>query len=72
MTGVPLVAVAEGNFVYIRNEGDGGEELFDDRDDPQQLSNRAGQSAMKPVVDRFRNQVVRFRSGTGAGTSAPH
>jgi arylsulfatase A-like enzyme len=61
-----LVAVAEGDFVYIRNEGDGGEELFNDRDDPHQLSNRAGESGMKPMLDRFRNQVTRFRSGTGA------
>jgi arylsulfatase A-like enzyme len=62
-----LVAVAEGDFVYIRNEGDGGEELFNDRVDPHQLSNLAGQSALKPILDRFRNQVAEFRSGTGAG-----
>ena len=66
-----LVAVAEGDFVYIKNEGDGGEEVFNDRDDPRQLSNLAGQSAMKPMVDRFRNQVARFRSGASATAGAP-
>ena len=66
-----LVAVAQGDFAYIRNEGDGGEELFNDRDDPHQLSNLAGQSAMKPLVDRFRNQVARFRLATGAAAGAP-
>jgi arylsulfatase A-like enzyme len=63
----PLVSAAEGDFVYIRNEGDGGEELFNLRDDPHELSNRAGTQAMKPLLDRFRTQVARFRAGaTGA------
>ena len=30
----PLVALAEGDFVYIRNESDGTEEFFNERDDP--------------------------------------
>ena len=33
----PLVSLAEGDFVYIRNERDGSEELFDERDDPREL-----------------------------------
>ncbi len=31
----PLTSLAEGGLVYIRNEGDGTEELFDERDDPR-------------------------------------
>src|SRR5262249_25113098 len=27
----PLISLAEGDFVYIRNEGDGAEELFNER-----------------------------------------
>ena len=56
-----MISVAEGDFVYIRNDGDGGEELFNERDDPHELSNRAGTYAMRPEVERFRNQVARFR-----------
>ena len=35
----PLISLAEGDFVYIRNEGDGGEELFNERDDPEEIKN---------------------------------
>ena len=37
----PLISLAEGDFVYIRNEGDGGEELFNEREDARELINRA-------------------------------
>jgi arylsulfatase A-like enzyme len=36
----PLVSLAEGDFAYIRNEGDGAEELFNERDDPDELHNQ--------------------------------
>ena len=58
----PLISVAEGDFVYIRNEGDGAEELFNKREDPHELSNRAGLGTMKPILDRFRNNVAKFRT----------
>ena len=61
-----LVALAEGDFVYIRNDGDGREELFNELDDPHELSNRAGQSTMKMQLEQLRNQVTRFRAGSGA------
>lgn len=61
-----LVALAEGDFVYIRNEGDGREELFNERDDPHELSNRAGQSTMKMRLEQLRKQVTRFRADSGA------
>ena len=58
----PLVSLAEGDYVYIRNEGDGAEELFDEREDSRELTNRAGNEAMRPLLGRFRAP-----SGTVAG-----
>jgi arylsulfatase A-like enzyme len=58
----PLISLAEGDFVYIRNEGDGTEELFNERDDPRELSNRAGVEAMQPVLKRFRERVKALRA----------
>lgn len=57
-----LVSLAEGDFVYIRNEGDGSEELFNERDDPKELSNRARDDAMQPVVRRFRARLNQMRA----------
>jgi arylsulfatase A-like enzyme len=53
----PLVSLAEGDFVYIRNEGDGAEELFNERDDPRELSNRARVEALQPILKRLRERV---------------
>ncbi len=55
----PLVSLVEGNFVYIRNAGDGKEELFDEREDPRELTNRANQAEFQPTLERFRNQIVK-------------
>ena len=38
LIGARLISLAEGDFVYIRNEGDGTEELFNERDDPRRDS----------------------------------
>ena len=57
----PLISLAEGDFVYIRNEGDGGEELFNQRDDPDELSNLARDGAMRPVLQRFRDRLRRAK-----------
>ena len=56
----PLIAVAEGDFVYIRNLGDGTEELFNDRDDPGELRNQARITAMQPVLNRLRHELDVF------------
>ena len=48
--------------MYIRNEGDGAEELFNERDDPRELSNRAGVEALQPVLKRFRERVKQLRA----------
>jgi arylsulfatase A-like enzyme len=57
----PLISLAEDDFVYIRNEGDGTEELFNERDDPRELTNHARSDALKPVLERFRERVDRIK-----------
>jgi arylsulfatase A-like enzyme len=57
----PLVSLAEGNFVYIRNEGDGSEQLFNERDDPQEFDDRARLESMRPVLEKFRSHLDRIR-----------
>jgi arylsulfatase A-like enzyme len=61
----PLVSVAEGDLVYIKNEGDGTEELYDGRVDPRELTNLAGTDAMRPVLERFRQQLARLKPSPG-------
>jgi arylsulfatase A-like enzyme len=56
-----LVSLAEGDLVYIVNEGDGGEELYDERDDPRELTNRARSTPMAPVLARFRDRLARIK-----------
>ncbi len=57
----PLVSISEGGFVYIRNERDGHEELFDEGNDPRELMNRARDDSMQPVLRRLRSQAARVR-----------
>ncbi len=58
----PLISLAEGDFVYIRNEGDGVEELYNEREDPGESSNRAGDEALQPVLKHLRERVDQLRS----------
>ena len=58
----PLISLAEDDYVYIRNEGDGGEELFDEREDTHELINRVRSPAMLPVLRRFREQLDRLKT----------
>src|SRR5262249_44439584 len=67
----PLISLAEGDFVYIRNLGDGSEELFDERDDPRELINRARAAAMQPVLQRFRNRFDQIRATTVEAARSP-
>ena len=60
----PLISLAEGDFVYIRHQGDGSEELFDERDDPRELINLARAAAMQPVLKRFRDRLDQIRGTT--------
>jgi len=57
----PLVAIAERDLVYIQNEGDGTEELYDERDDPRELINRARAAAFRPVLEQFRARLGQWK-----------
>ena len=58
----PLVSLARGDFVYIVNQRDRNEELFDQRDDPQELLNRANVESMQPFVQQFRARLDQIRA----------
>ena len=60
-----MISLAEGDFVYIRNEGDGTEQLFNQRDDPRELTNHARVGALEPVLERFRNRLALIKPGDG-------
>ena len=49
-----LTSLAQGDFVYIRNEGDEKEQLFNEREDPRELSDRAQLEQARSIVQRFR------------------
>jgi arylsulfatase A-like enzyme len=66
-----LVSLAEGDLVYIRNEVDGSEELYDERDDPRELINRSRGDRMGPVLRRFRERVARIKKGTHGSDVEP-
>jgi arylsulfatase A-like enzyme len=53
----PLTSLAEGDFAYIRNEGDRTEELFNEHDDPGELHNLVEVAAMRYVLERFRRRL---------------
>ncbi len=57
----PLISLAESNFVYIRNEGDGSEQLFNERDDSQEIDDRAKFPSMRPVLEKFRRRLDLLR-----------
>ncbi len=57
----PLVAIAERDLVYIQNAGDGTEELYNERDDPRELINRARAAASQPVLEHFRARLGRWK-----------
>jgi arylsulfatase A-like enzyme len=57
-----LISLAEGDHVYIRNEGDGGEQLFNKREDPGELFNRARIEAMQPILQHFRQRLNQMKT----------
>jgi arylsulfatase A-like enzyme len=62
-----LVSLASNDFVYIRNEHDGSEELFNERDDPGESQNRAGHDR----TPWFRTRLDQIRADfTSAARSA--
>jgi arylsulfatase A-like enzyme len=64
----PLIALADGDFVLIRNERDGTEEIFDERDDPGELTNRARGEALRPILERLRERLARI-TGSSSGAA---
>jgi arylsulfatase A-like enzyme len=58
----PLVSLAEEDYVYIRHERDGHEQLFNERDDPGELSNLAKVESMRPRLERLRARLDQMRS----------
>jgi arylsulfatase A-like enzyme len=63
----PLISLADGDFVYIRNEGDGTEQLFNERDDPRELLNRVRFDALQPVLQQFRARLRRVKANLSTG-----
>jgi arylsulfatase A-like enzyme len=57
----PLVSLAHDEFVYIRNEGNGSEQLFDQRTDPTETSDHSRNESMRPVLEDFRDRFDLFR-----------
>jgi len=57
----PLISLAGGKFVYIRNERDGSEQLFDERGDPEELSDQSRVESMQPLLDDFRHRLDNLR-----------
>jgi arylsulfatase A-like enzyme len=53
----PMIAVADAEFVYIRNRGDGNEELYNERLDAGELQNLIGVEVMQPVLERLRRRL---------------
>ena len=60
----PLVSLADGDLVYIRNDRDGTEELYNERDDPRELTNQASREAMLPDLQRFRQRLAGLKAGS--------
>ncbi len=55
----PLVAIAGGDFVYIRNQGDRTEELYNERADPGETRDLSRDESMRPVLERLRRGLER-------------
>ena len=59
----PLVSLARDKYVYIRNEGDGRERLYDELTDPRELNDLSADAGLQPVLKRFRERLDRISGG---------
>jgi arylsulfatase A-like enzyme len=59
----PMAALTEGDWTYIRREGEVREELFRWRDDAGESHNVAGDPAMRPRLERMRNALGQLTAG---------
>jgi hypothetical protein len=55
--------VADGDWSYIRREGDVREELYDSREDSKEMHNRGGDKATQPILEQMRQALLRLTSG---------
>jgi arylsulfatase A-like enzyme len=63
----PLVSLTDGDLVYIRNDGDGTEEIFNEREDPRELTNLASRADMRASLERFRKRLAGPRGPSVGG-----
>jgi arylsulfatase A-like enzyme len=59
----PLAALTEGDWSYIRREGDGQEELYDLQDDPKETKNLAAIPAERARLDRMNGTLSKLTAG---------
>jgi arylsulfatase A-like enzyme len=59
----PVAALTDGEWAYIRYEGDVREELFHLREDAQERHNLARDPTMQPRLERLRGALGRLTSG---------
>ena len=59
----PLAALSDGDWTYIRREGDVREELFHLPDDALESRNLAADPAAKPWLERMRADLDRLTGG---------
>ncbi len=59
----PQGALTEGDWSYIRREGELREELFDLREDAKEQHNLAGDRAAQPTLERMRTRLGRVTAG---------
>jgi arylsulfatase A-like enzyme len=60
---LPMAALTEDDWTFIRREADGREELFSRRDDSAEQHNLAGDSAMWSTLERMRAALHRLTAG---------
>jgi len=58
----PLISLVEGDYVYIRNDRSGREQLFEERVDPDELLDQARVEATQPVLQHFRHRLNQIRA----------
>jgi arylsulfatase A-like enzyme len=59
----PLAALTEGDWTYIRRDGDVREMLFHLRDDAKEFRNLAGDPSMQPTLEHLRAALNRLTAG---------
>ena len=59
----PLGGLADGEWSYIRREGDVREELYHLRNDAREQRNMANDPATRPSLDRMRDQLKKLTAG---------